>query len=69
MSALSPTERTWLDAVPVIATTAVALASAVLAADASREVAVASGAVSNPALAWCVPVIIEGGSVTSGLLA
>lgn len=69
MSAPSPMERTWLDVVPVAATASVALAAAVLAADASREVAVASGAVSNPALAWCVPVIIEGGSVTSGLLA
>lgn len=69
MSTPSPVERTWLDVVPVVATAAVALVAAVLAADASREVAVASGAVSDPALAWCVPVIIEGGAVTSGLLA
>lgn len=69
MSIPSPAERTWLDVVPVIATAAVALAAAVLAADASREVAISSGAVSDPALAWCVPVIIEGGAVTSGLLA
>lgn len=54
---------------PVIATLAVAAAAGVLAAVATRDVAVATGAVTDPRLAWLLPVIIEGGAVTAGLLA
>lgn len=54
---------------PAIATLAVAGAAGTLAAVATSQVAVETHAVSTPALGWLIPVIIEGGAVTAGLLA
>lgn len=55
--------------IPVIATVLVGLAAAVLAATATADVAVASGAVSAPAFGWLVPMCVEGTAVTAGVLA
>lgn len=54
---------------PVVATILVAVAAGVLAAVATRDVAVTTGAVTDPRLGWLLPIIIEGGAVTAGLLA
>lgn len=59
---------TWLDLIPILATLLVAAAAALLAAHATHDVAVTSGAVIDPTQAWCLPVIIEGSAVTAGLL-
>lgn len=57
-----------LNRLPILATLLVALAAGILAAVASRDVAIARGAVSVPALGWLTPVILEGAAVTSALL-
>lgn len=58
-----------MNRLPIYATIAVALASGVLAAVATSEVALSTGAVSHPVLGWTVPVILEGGALTAALLA
>lgn len=55
--------------VPALATALVAVSSAILAAVATSDMALHSGAVSDPRLAWLVPAVIEGGAVCAGLLA
>jgi len=55
--------------VPAVATTVVALSAAALAAVATSEMALRTGAVSGPWLAWLVPAVIEGGAICAGLLA
>lgn len=58
-----------MNRLPIAATVVVAVAAATLAAVATRDVAVTTGAVSTPMLGWLLPVIIEGGAVTAALLA
>lgn len=55
--------------IPIIATLLVVGAAGTLAAVATQDVAVRTGAVSAPIMGWLLPVIIEGGAVTAGLLA
>lgn len=55
--------------VPAVATLVVALSAAALAAVATSEMALRTGAVSKPAMAWLVPAVIEGGAICAGLLA
>lgn len=63
------TNPSWINRIPLIATLLVVVASGILAADATRSVALSTGAVSSPALALLLPLITEGGAVTAGLLA
>lgn len=58
-----------MNRIPAYATLIVAISAGILAMVATSEVAVSTGAVSTPALGWLLPIIIEGGAVTAGLLA
>lgn len=53
----------------LMVTLAVAIGAGVLTAVASRDMALRTGAVADPGLAWLVPLVIEGGGVVAGLLA